>query len=101
MESRKILPPTHLLVAAVAMMALHFLLPVTRLIPLPSNVVAILPLTFGIVINLAIGNAPKRAKTTVKPFEKWAAPVTNGVQNISMAGMPPAACCREVREQGR
>ena len=101
MQRKKILPPTYLLAAIVAMLALHFLLPVTRIIPLPSNILGILPLAFGIVINLATGNAPKRAETTVKPFEECAAPFTGDVCAIGRAGMPPDACCREGREQGR
>ena len=98
MQRNKTLSPTYLLVAIVAMLALHFLLPVTRIIPLPSNILGILPLAFGIVSNVATGNACKRAETTVKPFDEWPTPVTGGVYDISMAGMPPTACCREARE---
>ena len=101
MQGKKMLPPIYLLIAIVGLVALHFLLPAMRLIPRPSNILGILPFAFGIVINVATGNAPKRAETTVRPFEEWAAPFTGGVYSISGAGMPPDACCREGREQGR
>ncbi len=83
MQHKKMLPPTYLLIAIVVMVALHFLLPVIRFITLPWNVLGIVLLAVGIVINVMADNAFKRAETTVKPFEESAALITDGVFTIS------------------
>jgi protein-S-isoprenylcysteine O-methyltransferase Ste14 len=83
MKSKRVLPPTYLLVSIVVMVVLHFLLPVTAIIPLPWNVIGAIPLAVGIAINLVADNAFKQAKTTVKPFEESTALVTSGAYRIS------------------
>jgi protein-S-isoprenylcysteine O-methyltransferase Ste14 len=83
MKSKQVLPPTYLLVSIVAMVVLHFLLPVTTIIPLPWNVIGIIPLALGIAINIVADSALHKADTTVKPFEESAALVTSGVYRIS------------------
>jgi protein-S-isoprenylcysteine O-methyltransferase Ste14 len=83
MNSKRVLPPTYLLVSIVVMVVLHFLLPVTTIIPLPWNVIGIIPLTLGIAINIFADNALHKANTTVKPFEESAALVTSGVYQLS------------------
>jgi protein-S-isoprenylcysteine O-methyltransferase Ste14 len=72
-----------LLVSIVVMVVLHFLLPVTTIIPLPWNVIGIIPLALGIAINIFADNALHKANTTVKPFEESAALVTSGVYQLS------------------
>ncbi len=71
-------PPTQLLLAIVLMIALHFLLPIARLIPTPWNALGALPLVFGIVWNLWADRAFKQAGTTVKPDEQSSALVMAG-----------------------
>jgi protein-S-isoprenylcysteine O-methyltransferase Ste14 len=83
MKSKQVLPPTYLLVSIVAMVVLHFLLPVTTIIPLPWNVIGIIPLALGTAINIVADSALHKADTTVKPFEESAALVTSGVYRIS------------------
>jgi len=87
MQGKKILPPTYLLAAIVVMAALHFLLPVIRIIPLPWNVLGVVPLAVGIVINLIADNAFKGASTTVKPLEESTTLITGGVYRISRHSM--------------
>jgi len=77
------LPPTYLLVSIAAMVVLHFLLPVTTIIPLPWNVIGIIPLALGIAINIVADSALHQASTTVKPFEESTALVTSGAYRIS------------------
>ena len=69
MKDKKVLPPTYLLVAIVLMLVLHFLLPVYRFIPIPWNILGIVPLACGIALNLVADRAFHHAQTTVKPFE--------------------------------
>jgi protein-S-isoprenylcysteine O-methyltransferase Ste14 len=83
MPSKKILPPTNVLIAIVIMVVLHVLFPATVIISLPWNVIGLLPLLLGIGINLMADNALRKAKTTVKPFEESSALVTSGVYRIS------------------
>lgn len=83
MNSKRVLPPTYLLVSIVAMAALHLLLPVMTVIPLPWNVLGVIPLALGIVINIIADNALHKADTTVKPFEESTALVTSGAYRIS------------------
>lgn len=83
MNRKPILPPTYLLVALVVMIALHFIFPLTRIIPLPWNILGFAPLILGIAINIVADNAFKKANTTVKPFEESTALLTNGAFRLS------------------
>jgi protein-S-isoprenylcysteine O-methyltransferase Ste14 len=83
MKTKKVLPPTYVLIAIVIMVVLHFLFPVTAIIALPWNVIGLLPLLLGIGINIMADSALRKAKTTVKPFEESSALVTSGVYRIS------------------
>jgi protein-S-isoprenylcysteine O-methyltransferase Ste14 len=83
MKSKRVLPPTYLLVSIVVIVALHLLLPVVTVVPLPWNVIGIIPLALGIAINIVADNALHKADTTVKPFEESSALVTSGAYRIS------------------
>ena len=83
MKHKAILPPTYLLVALLVMLVLHVLFPVRRIIPTPWNLLGILPLAFGLAVNLMADRALKVANTTVKPFEESSALVTSGVYGLS------------------
>jgi len=82
-KGKKVLPPTYLLVTIVLMLVLHFLLPVSRIIPIPWNILGVLPLACGIALNLVADKAFHQAQTTVKPFEESNALITTGVFRIS------------------
>jgi protein-S-isoprenylcysteine O-methyltransferase Ste14 len=76
--------PTHCLLIAVALMpALHFLWAGGILLPMPWNLVGLIPLAAGIGINLAADRDLHKAGTTVKPDEESAALVTGGAYRIS------------------
>ncbi len=83
MKSKRVLPPTYLLVSIVVMVVLHFLFPVMAIIPLPWNVIGIIPLALGIAINIFADSVLHKADTTVKPFEESTALVTSGAYRIS------------------
>jgi len=83
MNSKRVLPPTYVLISIVVMVLLHFLFPLMKIVPLPWNVIGIIPLALGITINIVADNALHQADTTVKPFEESIALVTSGAYRIS------------------
>jgi protein-S-isoprenylcysteine O-methyltransferase Ste14 len=78
-----VMPPTILLAGIVAMVALHFLRPVATVLPLPWNLLGIVPLALGVAMNLAADRSFHAAGTTVRPFEESSALVTGGVFRIT------------------
>jgi len=83
MKSKKIMPTTWLLIAIVAMLALHFLFPVTQIVPPLWNLLGLVFLVSGVIMNLIADKAFHRVQTTVKPFEESSTLVTDGVFQIS------------------
>jgi len=83
MKAKKIMPITYLLIAIIAMIALHLLFPEMIIIPPLWNFLGLIPLILGVTINLIADNAFHRANTTVKPFEESSALVTRGAFRIS------------------
>jgi protein-S-isoprenylcysteine O-methyltransferase Ste14 len=78
MKTLQIKPPTYLLIALILMLGMHFSLPITKLILSPWNLLGLLPLTVGIVINLIADQTFHKANTTVSPFEAPSALVMQG-----------------------
>jgi protein-S-isoprenylcysteine O-methyltransferase Ste14 len=83
MKTGKIMPPTYLLISIVVMIALHFVFPAARIIPLPWNFLGLIPLALGVTINVMADKAFHKANTTVKPFEESSVLITSGVFRIS------------------
>jgi protein-S-isoprenylcysteine O-methyltransferase Ste14 len=83
MKTRKLLPPAYVLTAIVLMVALHLIAPAARLISSPWNLLGIIPLAVGIVINVVADRAFRRAGTTVKPFQESSALIMTGVFRLS------------------
>jgi len=83
MKRKPMLPPTYLWAAMIAMVALHFLFPVKRIIPFPWNLLGVVPFALGAGVNLIADSVFRKANTTVKPFQESAALVTTGVYRIS------------------
>jgi protein-S-isoprenylcysteine O-methyltransferase Ste14 len=76
--------PTHFLFGAILLMiALHFLLPLVKVIPMPWIILGLLPLAGGIVINLIADRAFHKANTTVKPFQESTRLITDNVFRYS------------------
>ena len=82
MSNKKALPPVYLLLSIVGMVALHFLLPVAKVVAFPWNILGAIPLALGIALNLIADRAFKKVETTVKPFEQSTVLVTTGVYRI-------------------
>ncbi|MEA3339981.1 MAG: isoprenylcysteine carboxylmethyltransferase family protein [Chloroflexota bacterium] len=83
MKDKNVMPTTHLLIAIVIMVALHLLFPVVRIIPTLWNLLGIIPLALGVVINLIADKAFHEANTTVKPFKESTTLITTGVFQVS------------------
>jgi protein-S-isoprenylcysteine O-methyltransferase Ste14 len=80
---QKLMPTTYLLIALVLCILLHFLIPFSFILVSPWNLIGLLPMVFGIWINISADRAFKRAITTVKPFEKSNTLIQDGVYRIS------------------
>jgi protein-S-isoprenylcysteine O-methyltransferase Ste14 len=83
MKHNRILPPTYLLGAMVAMILVHFAFPLVRFIPTLWNLLGLIPLCLGVALNLVADRAFKVVQTTVKPFEESSVLVTDGAFRIS------------------
>ena len=79
----KILPPRYFMVFLFLSIALHFIFPVRRIIYSPYTYLGILPIIFGIFLNLWADQLFKRKGTTVKPFEEPVSLETSGPFRIS------------------
>jgi protein-S-isoprenylcysteine O-methyltransferase Ste14 len=73
----KVLPPTYFLLTLILIAALHIWLPVYRYVSFPLNLLGVVPLVLGVVLNIIADNGFKRHDTTVKPFEQSSALVTS------------------------
>ena len=82
-KRKPVLPPTILLIALIIMLGLYFIYPGLHIFPLPWNLLGLLLLGAGVVINYVADAQFHRASTMVKPFEKSTALVTDGMFKIS------------------
>lgn len=76
--ARRFLPPTYCLICLLAALALHFLLPILRIIPAPYVYLGIPLIILGIGLNIWADGLFKRRATTVKPFEASSALIKEG-----------------------
>jgi protein-S-isoprenylcysteine O-methyltransferase Ste14 len=83
MKSTKIMPPTWMLIAIIAMLVLNFLLPVVKIIPTLWNLSGFVFLVSGITLNLIADRTFQHVETTVKPYQESSNLVTSGVFQIS------------------
>jgi protein-S-isoprenylcysteine O-methyltransferase Ste14 len=79
----RVLPTTYLAGAIAGIVALHLLLPVTRVVSAPWSYLGAIPLALGVALNLVADSAFKRHATTVKPFEEPSALVVSGAFRLS------------------
>ncbi len=81
--SRKIMPTTCLLIALILILLLHFVYPIASILTGPWNLVGLIPLLLGIILNLLADQALKQHNTTVKPFQESNALIVDGVYGIT------------------
>lgn len=83
MNKRKtILPPTYLLIYITLAVILHLLFPI-KAIPDAYRILGIIPIIFGITINIWADNMFKKEKTTVKPDNLPSKLITKGPFSFS------------------
>jgi len=78
MKSGKILPPTYFNSAIVLMITLHFVIPVYDMIDYPYNLVGVIFILTGTLLNLWTDRLFKIYATTVKPFDESSALIVDG-----------------------
>lgn len=83
MKLTKIMPPTWMLIAIIAMLILNFLLPLGWIIPPLWNIIGLVFLVSGMILNLVADRAFQRVGTTVKPYQESSSLVTDGVFQMS------------------
>jgi len=71
-------PPTYFVVGLIAMIVLHFVFPIARLIGSAWGYFGLIPVGVGIVLNLWTDGLFKRYGTEVKPFRASSALVIEG-----------------------
>ena len=77
------MPPTWMLIAMIAMLILNFLFPVAWIIPPLWNLLGLIFIASGVIMNLIADKAFHQVGTTVKPFQESSTLVTNGLFRIS------------------
>jgi protein-S-isoprenylcysteine O-methyltransferase Ste14 len=81
--SKKIMPTTYLLIALILILLLHFTYPIAHIIKGPWNLIGLIPLVLGIILNLVADRSLKQHHTTVKPFQESNALIVDGAYGIS------------------
>ncbi len=80
---RQVMPTNYFLGLLVVSIALHFLLPVRKVLYAPYTYSGWLLIVFGVVMNLWTDSLFKRNQTTVKPYLKPSALITSGPFSVS------------------
>jgi len=83
MMNKKTLPLTYVLISIILMLALHFLFPIIKVVASLWRLLGLVPLACGIALNLMADQAFNRVNTTVKPFQKSTALITEGAFRVS------------------
>jgi len=79
----KIMPTTYFMVLLILAIVVHFALPIIKIIIFPWNIIGILLILFGIILNLWADQIFKKGNTTVKPHLMPDLLVTSGPFCIS------------------
>lgn len=77
-KPRTIYPPIYFFAACAAMVALHALVPVDRLVSPPYTYLGVVPIVAGVVLAVVAKRRFDGVGTTVRPFERSTAVVSDG-----------------------
>ena len=80
---KRFLPPTHFFTYLIISVILHLILPIKQIISFPYNLLGIILIIAGIILNLWADRIFKDQKTTVKPDEKPTSLIDYGPFKIS------------------
>jgi protein-S-isoprenylcysteine O-methyltransferase Ste14 len=81
--ARKLLPPVYFYLLLAMEAGLHYLLPLGQIIGWPWRAIGLVPIGFGMIINMLADRLFKQKQTTVKPFEPPGALIVNGPFRLS------------------
>lgn len=76
-------PPFYLYAAVLFMMALHLWIPLIDFINYPFTLLGIIPLVYGVIINLLADSSLKKENTTVKPQLESRVLITTGIYKVT------------------
>ncbi len=76
-------PPLYLFASLATIIVLHLFLPGAKIISAPWNLLGVVLLAVGMVLNLMADKSFKERETSVKPLEESACLVTTGVFRLS------------------
>ena len=82
-QKRKVIPPVYFFLALLSMAALHWALPLARIIPPPFSYAGIAFIIAGMVLGGHAFRGFSKAGTPVVPFERSTALVTGGSYRIT------------------
>src|SRR5678815_160300 len=77
-QQRKIIPPVYMLFALLAMIGLHYAIPLAQVVESPLSYLGLVPLLVGITIAATAARLFDRAGTPKRPFERSTTLVTAG-----------------------
>ncbi len=80
---RKIMPPSYFYLLLIILLITHFVFPKVSWIPSPIRYIGILPILYGIILNLWTDHLFKILSTTVKPYEFPSTLIMTGPFKIS------------------
>ena len=83
MNRPRLFPPVYFYLSLVAVVGLHFLFPVLKIIPSPWNAIGVIFLLSGITLSLMGDRIFHQAGTTILPYEESTSLVTQGVFRLS------------------
>jgi protein-S-isoprenylcysteine O-methyltransferase Ste14 len=83
MKTNKILPPRVFQIEIIAIVAIHFLIPVLYMYNSLWRFVGLIPIVFGAYLNIYSDWLIKKHNTTIKPFEKPTALIEKGTFGYS------------------
>jgi len=74
----RVMPPVYFLLAVLLIAALHWLLPIARIIDAPLSYIGLLVVGIGFIVVVVPARAFEARATTIRPFEQSDALVTDG-----------------------
>jgi protein-S-isoprenylcysteine O-methyltransferase Ste14 len=78
LQQRRIIPPVYLLFSLLAMVGLHYAIPLAQVVESPLSYLGLIPLLIGITIAATAARMFDRAGTPIRPFERSTQLVTVG-----------------------
>jgi protein-S-isoprenylcysteine O-methyltransferase Ste14 len=82
-QEKRVLTPTYFMSSILLVAIIHFIFPITKLLFFPWNLLGLLLLALGGLLNLLPDRDFRRFNTTVKPFEYSSKLITSGVFRLS------------------